>query len=477
MKKSFTVLLVILVLCALLYLTVAPVAGAGVEPLPTEVIFNPVTEPQTPVPTTEPVPVGGGKGWVDVYANIDGAIVYFDGIPQGNTAGGILSVAVTPTATPVRTVRVSKFGYTAWSDQLSRMPASGEHVQVYAILNPIPTQTTVPPVQNGAIYAYSNPAGAAISMNGKLYGYSPVTLTDLAPGTYSMKASLNGYTPDTRLVTIYAGQTASYYPNLQPSPPSPRQTGTVSVTSSPEYALVFVDSNYQGKAPLTVTLYPGSHTFRLTLSGYNDYTTSVYVNGGTAQNLNTGMTPAVYGSVSITSTPGATVFLDSNSQGRIPPSGTLTLNNIANGNHLFKLTSPGYNDWINTIYVIPNTLVPVTAVLVPVGPNPTPVPATGGFSVVSTPSGAEFFVDNLFRGYTPATLNGITPGQHIVLLKYTGYLDSTTTTSVNPGQITPLAISMQAVPTPTPESASSLVIMAGGLAAIVGIGGVLRRRV
>ena len=477
MKKTVTVLLFILVLSALLCLTVAPVAGAGEEPLPTEVIFNPVTEPPTPVPTTEPVHVGGGKGWVDVYANIDGAIVYFDGIPQGNTAGGILSVAVTPTATPVRTIRVSKSGYTAWSGQLSRMPASGEHVQVYATLNPIPTQTTVPPVQNGAIYAYSNPAGAAISMNGNLYGYSPVTLTDLAPGTYSMKASLNGYTPDTRLVNVYAGQTASYYPNLQPSPPSPRQTGTVSVTSSPEYALVFVDSNYQGKAPLTVTLFPGSHTFRLTLSGYNDYTTSVYVNGGTAQNLNTVMTPAVYGSVSITSTPGATVYLDSNSQGRIPPSGTLTLNNIANGNHLFKLTSPGYNDWINTIYVIPNTLVPVTAVLVPVGPNPTPVPATGGFSVVSTPSGAEFFVDNLFRGYTPATLNGITPGQHIVLLKYTGYLDSTTTTSVNPGQITPLAISMQAVPTPTPESAPSLVIMAGGLAAMVGIGGVLRRRV
>ncbi|MCK9591210.1 MAG: PEGA domain-containing protein [Methanoregula sp.] len=472
MKNTCPVLLLILVLCALL--CIVPVTG--LNPVLTEEPFNPVTESPTPVPTTESIHVGGGKGWVDVYANIDGATVYFDGVPQGSIAGGILSVAVTPTATPVRTVRVSKSGYTAWSGQLSRMPSSSEHVQVYATLNPVPTQTPVPPERSGTIYAHSSPAGAKISMNGNTFGYSPVTIPDLAPGTYSMKATLSGYTTDTRLVTVYAGQTASYYPVLQPSPTPPRDTGTVSVTSSPDHALVFVDGNYQGKAPLTVTLFPGSHSFRLSLSGYNDYTTTVYVNGGTAQNLNTIMTPAVYGSVSIISMPGATVYLDSNSQGTIPPSGTLTLNNIANGNHLFKLTYPGYNDWINTIYVIPNTLVPVTAVMTTAGPNPTPVPATGGFSVVSTPSGAEFFVDNLFRGYTPATIDGISPGQHVVMLKYTGYLDSTTTTSVSSGQTTPLALSLQPVPTPTPESAPSPVIIIGALVAISAISGILRRR-
>jgi hypothetical protein len=154
----------------------------------------------------------------------------------------------------------------------------------------------------------------------------------------------------------------------------------------------------------------------------------------------------------------------------------LTMNNVQNGNRVFKVTRPGYNDWINTVYVVPNTLTAISATLVPVGVNPTPVPATGGFNVVSTPTGAEVYVDNLFRGYTPANLDGISPGQHTILLKYTGYVDYTTTASVNPGQVTPLAIGMQPAPTPTPASAPSLLILIGGLAAFVAIGAVLRRR-
>ncbi len=167
------------------------------------------------------------------------------------------------------------------------MPADGEHVPVYATLNPAPTQTiTIPPVQTGTIYAQSSPAGAALYLNGNFYGYSPLTIPNLAPGSYSMKASLAGYTPDTRIISVYAGQTAPYYPVLQPSPPAPRSTGTVTVTSNPDHALLYVDGTYQGKVPLTVTLYPGSHTFRLTLPGYNDYTATVYVNANTNQNLN-----------------------------------------------------------------------------------------------------------------------------------------------------------------------------------------------
>jgi hypothetical protein len=295
-----------------------------------------------------------------------------------------------------------------------------------------------------------------------------------------MKAALSGYTPDTQLINVYSGQTATYYPNLQQSPPAPRSTGTVSVSSTPNAALVYMDGNYQGKTPLTITLYPGNHNFRLSLTGYNDYTASVYVTANTNQRLDASFNSAVFGTVSVSSMPGATVWIDSNNQGNIPSSGTLTLFNIASGNHLFKVTASGYNNWMNTIYVQPNAVTPISAVLNPSGGVPTPVtpvlPATGGFNIVSTPSGAEILIDNLFRGYTPATPDGIAAGQHQVLLKYTGYIDYSTTANVNAGQITPLAISMQAAPTPTPESAPSPALLVGGLIAILGIGVSLRRR-
>jgi len=355
------------------------------------------------------------------------------------------------------------------------MPEDGQHVAVYSVINPITTPTTVPPVQNGAIYAQSSPAGAAIYMNGNFQGYSPLTIPNLGAGTYSMKASLNGYTPVTQMINVYSGQTVPFYPALQPSPPTPHSTGTVTVASTPNAALVYVDGNYQGKAPLTVTLYPGSHTFRLTLPGYNDYTATVYVNANTNQQLNAIMTSAVYGTAAITSLPGASVFMDSNTQGKIPASGTLTLYNVANGNRLFKVTAPGYNDWMNSVYILPNVVTPINAPLTPVGINPTPVQATGGFNIVSTPSGAEVYVDNLFKGYTPAMLDNIPAGQHTILLKYTGYVDYTTTASVTSGQTTPLAISMQPAPTPTPASAPSVATLIIGSVAILAIGIATRR--
>jgi hypothetical protein len=313
-------------------------------------------------------------------------------------------------------------------------------------------------------------------MNGALQGYSPVTIPNLPAGTYSLKASLSGYSPDTQLINVYAGQTATYYPNLPPSPPPPRNTGTVSVTSTPNAALIYVDSNYQGKAPMTITLYPGTHNFRISLPGYTDYTTSVYVSANTNQRLNAVMDPAVFGTVALSSMPGAAVSVDSNARGTIPSSGTLTLTGITSGNHVFKVTANGYNDWINTVYIQPNTITPISVTLTPAGGSPTPAPVTGGMNIVSTPAGAEILVDNLFRGYSPVTLNGISAGQHQVLLKYTGYVDYSTTIQVHAGQTTPVAIAMQTAPTPTPESSPSTMILAGGLFVILGIITELRRR-
>ena len=493
MKKSIAILLVLLVLCALGAAVIAPVAAAGETPTITTMetfVTPPTTEPTTIVttpPTTivtteptitippQPTSVGGGKGWIDTSCNMNGATVYFDGVPQGQIAGGILSVAVSPSSTPISTVTVSLSGYTTWSGPLPHMPQDQEHVAVYATINPLPTQTTVPPVQPAAIYAQSSPGGAAIYMNGNFMGYSPITIPNLPPGTYSMKASLNGYTPDTRLITIYSGQTAAYYPTLQPSPPPPRSTGTVTVTSNPDHALIYADGNYQGKAPLTITLYPGSHAFRLALPGFTDYTATVYVNANTNQNLNAVMSPAVSGTVVITSLPGAGVFVDNTPMGTIPPSGSLTLSGVQSGNRVFRVTSPGYNDWLSSVYILPNAVTPVTATLTPGGPGPAPV-ATGRFTIVSTPAGAEIYIDNLFQGYTPATPTGIAPGQHQVVLKSPGYVDSTTTATVNPGQVTPLAISLQPAPAPTPASAPSAAVLVAGVAAIIGTAAVLRRR-
>ena len=447
------------------------------EPTAEPTFLPTVTEPTT-APTTIITPPGQNQGWIDVYCNVDGSTVYFDGSYKGTTAGGILSVLVYTTGTPVRTITVSQTGYTTWTGTLSSMPSQGQHVAVYATLNPLTTiPTTIPPVTSGTIYAQSSPAGAAIYMNGNFYGYSPQTITGLTPGAYSMKATLYGYTPDNTLVYVYSGQTAPYYPVLQQSP-QPRQTGSVYVTSNPAQAGIYVDGNYYGTTPLTVTVYPGSHQFVLKLSGYNDYSTTVGVVAGQTQSLPITMPTTIFGTVIITSVPGAIVYIDSNVAGTINSAGTLSLTGVSMGNHIFKVTAPGYNTWLNTAYIQTNTVNTISAALTPVGVSPTTVPATGGLAIASTPTNANVYVDDVYRGATPLTVTDLAPGDHLVRLSATGYVDYSTTTTVTSGQTSPLAIALVVAPTPTatqapaPGFASVLCV----LISAIGICGYLRRR-
>ena len=496
MKTKEIILILVLTLClvavvpvtfgdntSVTYPLTPVITDVTTEPTFMPTVTSPVTEPTTIPTTVETTGMPGqDQGWIDVYCNVDGSQVYFNNILEGTTAGGILSVQVSVSGTPVQTITVTQSGYTTWTGRPSSMPSPGGHVTVYATINPLTTipttiPTTVPPVSTGAIYAQSNPAGAAIYMNGNFYGYSPLTIPNLGPGTYSMKATLSGYTPDTTLVNVYAGQTAPYYPTLQQSP-QPRPTGSVGVTSTPNHAAVYIDGSYYGVTPLTVTLYPGTHQFVLKYSGYNDYTTNVVVYAGQTQALPVSMSTATQGTVVITSIPGATVYIDSNAVGTISSSGSLTLAGINMGNHIFKVTATGYNTWLNTVYIQANTVNTISAPLTPQGVSPTPVQPTGSLAISSSPSGAETYVDNLYRGTTPLTVTDLASGDHLVRLSESGYVDYTTTTTVTAGQLMPLALTLTAAPTPTPTpvpapgSAQVLCI----LATLAGICGYVRRR-
>ena len=62
--------------------------------------------------------------------------------------------------------------------------------------------------------------------------------------------------------------------------------GTVSITSSPDGAEIFVDSTGYGHAPALLKLKPGKHTVQLVLGGYKDLVDQVDVKGGSIVNVN-----------------------------------------------------------------------------------------------------------------------------------------------------------------------------------------------
>ena len=68
-----------------------------------------------------------------------------------------------------------------------------------------------------------------------------------------------------------------------PATPLPEQTtgGIVMVYSSPSGAAILIDGDYQGITPANITkMASGYHVLTLTLSGYYDYSSKVYIPGG-----------------------------------------------------------------------------------------------------------------------------------------------------------------------------------------------------
>lgn len=95
-------------------------------------------------PTPAPPPIGGDIGWYTVYANVDGASVYFDNDYKGAITGGELNVQVYTTATPYTTYRVTKSGYSDFTGQITEYPGQGETVKLHANLQPKPDPTPQP---------------------------------------------------------------------------------------------------------------------------------------------------------------------------------------------------------------------------------------------------------------------------------------------------------------------------------------------
>ncbi len=128
-----------------------PAAPAKGKTVPLAVTLVPVaTSEPTPLPTTPVSPLGSGKGYIAIHANVDGATVTIGSSPAGIIANGVLTVPVSTTGTPFSSFTVAKPGYVTATGTVPRQPAEGETVDVYVTLaeerapTPAPTESPLP---------------------------------------------------------------------------------------------------------------------------------------------------------------------------------------------------------------------------------------------------------------------------------------------------------------------------------------------
>jgi len=174
--------------------------------------------------------------------------------------------------------------------------------------------TPVPTQSYGSIVIVSEPAGANVYLDNTIKGITPVTLTSVANGYHTVLLRLDGYEDYTRAVTVTAdapqvnavlsGKSATVTPYTTPAgttattdrvtiatqPTTPAGTGSLSLTTTPPGALIYIDGQMKGITPATIPgLSPGTHAIKIILDGYHDLETTTEITGGTTSEFVTGL--------------------------------------------------------------------------------------------------------------------------------------------------------------------------------------------
>ena len=400
----------------------------------------------TPTPTP-------GIGWYIVRCNVDGAEVYFDGKYMGLISGGSLSVEYQTNQPAYTTIRVSKSGYTTVTQNLPSPPGHSGKVDVYVTLQSVPSVS-------GTLNIYSSPSGGSVYIDKAYKGTTPFSIS-LSPGTYGIQVDKSGYMKTSETVIMSSGQTITRSYNLQKL----TSYGSLMITSEPDNAYAYVDGNYAGMTAITVNnLVAGNHNVRLTAPGYNEWTATQYVKAGEIMTIHGTLTPSSSnnGYIRVVSYPGeAEVYLDGTYMGKtndegVPGAYTLT---VSPGTHKISVELTGYRDYDQTVTVSAGQTTTVTAELISISE-----PLTGQISVSTSPSGANVYVDNEYKGITPVNIPGVNPGNRDVLLKLSGHEDAKDTVNVQPGGTSTISVTL------TPEGGAKATPGFGFFAAISALG-------
>lgn len=260
-------------------------------------------------------------------------------------------------------------------------------------------------IPTGSISVSSIPSGAKVYVDGSYKGRTPLSIDGVLSGSHMVKVSKAGYNDEIKAVSVGAGQIVNLDVVLR------QLTGSIKVTSNPGGASVYLDGVYKGTTPMTISNVPiGSHIVKLKKQGYNEVEKTVIVSASHTTTVSLQLLQQT-GSIKVSSNPsGASVYLDGAFKGTTP----IILSNVPVGSHTIKLTKSGYNDASKTVSVSVGKTTFVFESL---------TAQAGTLKISSTPSGADVYVDGVYRGVTPLSLQGIPVGFHRVVVKKFGYSD------------------------------------------------------
>ncbi len=411
--------------------------------------------------------VGNQVGWLTFHTNVDGATIYINGNAVGTTVNQQYTYTVyldgSPSSMP-STAYAAKSGYSNSNVIGLSVPSAGNTNDYYLTLNPN-TPTT------GSIYVQSSPANAMVYIDGTYYGRTPQSITGLSTGSHSVLVQKSGYEDWSTTTSVSGGGTTTVYATLT----SVEKYGSISVRSTPSGASVYLDGNYQGTTPMTISgVVKGGHMVELEKSGYYEWSGQVTVYAGqttsVSQILNQIPNPST-GTISVSSTPGgAYIYLDGAYEGVTPYSGSYIIQNVESGSHTISARLSGYQTSTVQTTVQGGGVATVTMPLTPVSTT-----TTGTLDITSNPTGANVYINNEYRGIAPLSLT-LDTGEYSVKFSLTGYTDSTVSATVNAGATSTVQGSLVPSSSPTQTGVGIFSIIAAGIIGAAAFALIARRQ-
>ncbi len=120
-----------------------------------------------------------------------------------------------------------------------------------------------------------------------------------------------------------------------------------------------------------------------------------------------------------------------------------TYTSVPVGGHIIQAFLSGFSPYSAPVEVFSGQTTEIYAVLYPLA-------STGALQVVTSPGGADLYIDAIYQGKTSTAIGSIATGDHLVTLKHYGYQDLTGKVIIEEGKTTYLSFTL--VPFTEPET-------------------------
>lgn len=286
-------------------------------------------------------------------------------------------------------------------------------------------QATAPPQQLrgfGRLRLRSIPAGARIFLNDELLTrHTPTQIDSLQAGVHVVRLQ-KGMMSASKAIFISPNETTQIELALS------QLKGNLKIISDPPGAEIFLDHQSKGKSPAQLFDLPvGSYYLKLVKPGFVDYTQIVSLRENDTRLISARLTPMAFISI-FTNPPGCKILVDDSLAGFSPVRALA----VQPGFHKFKAIKNGF---VETEQIYP----------VPAGKGDTlnlALQPAATLIVRSEPAEAEVFINTLFKGRTPLTINDLPPGPTLLKLRHPLYRDYISEIRLQTGQTETMTFSM-----------------------------------